>query len=111
MAQAARQESQQPSRSPHRVTLNSDGQPHPLENTLVAVTVALGLISFVTAGFYNLHLISSWTGLLGVLAGAYGQYRSVTTAERFAVVIGLGLAAVGFYLGMAHGGLFGGVVG
>jgi hypothetical protein len=46
---------------------------------------------------------------VGILAGAFGQYRSQTTAERYGLVIGLGLAAVGFYLGMARGGLFGGV--
>jgi hypothetical protein len=106
MAQAVRQQQHR-----FRFTLNSDGQPHPLENTLVAVTLALGLVAFVTAFFYGLHLLSSWTGLVGILTGAYGQYRSVTTAERYGLIIGLGLAAVGFYLGMAHGGLFGGVVG
>ena len=111
MAQAVRQQSQQPRQSHHRITLNTDGQPHPLENTLVAVTVTLGLVAFVTAFFYSLHLVSSWTGLVGILVGAYGQYRSATTAERFALIIGLGFAAMGFYLGMAHGGLFGGVVG
>jgi hypothetical protein len=104
MAQAVRQQQHR-----FRFTLNTDGQPHPLENTLVAVTLALGLVSFVTSFFYNLHLLTSWTGLVGILAGAFGQYRSQTTAERYGLVIGLGLAAVGFYLGMARGGLFGGV--
>ena len=104
MAQAVRQQQHR-----FRFTLNPDGQPHPLENTLVAVTLALGLVSFVTSFFYSLHLLTSWTGLVGILAGAFGQYRSQTTAERYGLVIGLGLAAVGFYLGMARGGLFGGV--
>jgi hypothetical protein len=104
MAQAVRQQQHR-----FRFTLNTDGQPHPLENTLVAVTLALGLVSFVTSFFYNLHLLTSWTGLVGILVGAFGQYRSQTTAERYGLVIGLGLAAVGFYLGMARGGLFGGV--
>jgi hypothetical protein len=104
MAQAVR-----PQEHRIRFTFNTDGQPHPLVNTLVAVTLTLGLVSFVTSFFYGLHLLSSWTGLVGILAGAYGQYRSATTAERFGLIIGLGLAAVGFYVGMAHGGLFGGV--
>jgi hypothetical protein len=110
MAQAVRQQTQQQP-AHRRITLNTDGQPHPLENTLVAVTVTLGLVAFVTAFFDSLHLVSSWAGLAGILTGAYGQYRSATTAERYALIIGLGLAGVGFYLGMAHGGLFGGVVG
>ncbi|MEV5232959.1 hypothetical protein [Streptomyces pseudogriseolus] len=88
----------------------SDGKPHPLQDTLLAVTMALGLTAFISAQFHNLHLLSSWTGLVGILTGAYGQWVSVTTRERFGLILGLGLSAVGFFLGMAHGGLFGGVV-
>ncbi|MGA5315653.1 hypothetical protein ACPCTK_16225 [Streptomyces pseudogriseolus] len=88
----------------------SDGKPHPLQDTLLAVTMALGLMAFISAQFHNLHLLSSWTGLIGILTGAYGQWVSVTTRERFGLILGLGLSAVGFFLGMAHGGLFGGVV-
>lgn len=75
------------------------------------MTLVLGAIAFVTAMFHNLHLISSWTGLIGIATGAYGQFISVTTRERFGLILGLGASAVGFFLGMAHGGLFGGVVG
>ncbi|MFF9485722.1 hypothetical protein [Streptomyces sp. NPDC014676] len=85
----------------------TDGKPHPLQDTLMAVTLALGITSFITAMFHHLHLLSSWTGLVGILTGAYGQWISVTTRERFGLVLGLGAAAVGFFLGMAHGGLFG----
>ncbi|MGW3623125.1 hypothetical protein [Streptomyces sp. NPDC000880] len=89
----------------------TDGKPHPLQDTLVAVTLVLGAIAFVSAMFHNLHLLSSWTGLVGIFTGAYGQFISVTTRERFALIIGLGASAFGFFLGMAHGGLFGGVLG
>ncbi|WTB82997.1 hypothetical protein OG837_17835 [Streptomyces cellulosae] len=88
----------------------SDGKPHPLQDTLLAVTLVLGLTAFISAQFHNLHLLSSWTGLIGILTGAYGQWVSVTTRGRFGLILGLGLSAVGFFLGMAHGGLFGGVV-
>ncbi|MFF0287697.1 hypothetical protein [Streptomyces sp. NPDC005262] len=91
--------------------LATDGKPHPLQDALVVVTVVLGLIAFVTAMFHSLHLISSWAGLVGILTGAYGQYVSVTTRERFPLILGMGASAIGFFLGMAHGGLFGGVVG
>ncbi|WP_328888101.1 hypothetical protein [Streptomyces sp. NBC_00316] len=91
--------------------LATDGRSHPLQDTLVAVTVVLGALAFVTAMFANLHLISSWAGLVGILTGAYGQYISVTTRERFPLILGMGASAIGFFLGMAHGGLFGGVVG
>ncbi|MFF5974995.1 hypothetical protein ACFY7C_26160 [Streptomyces sp. NPDC012769] len=88
----------------------TDGKPHPLQDTLVAVTLVLGVLSFVTAQFHHLHVLSSWTGLIGILAGGYGQFISATTRERFLLIIGLGAAGVGFYLGMAHGGLFSGIV-
>ncbi|MGW0825463.1 hypothetical protein [Streptomyces sp. NPDC002845] len=89
----------------------TDHKPHPLQNILLAVTLVLGAVSFVTALFPNLHLLSSWTGLVGILTGAYGQFVSETTRERFGMIVGLGASAVGFFLGMAHGGLFGGVLG
>jgi hypothetical protein len=89
----------------------TDGKPHPLQDTLLAVTLVLGITSFVTAMFHDLHLLSSWTGLVGLITGVYGQWISETTRERFGLILGLGAAGVGFFLGMAHGGLFGGVVG
>jgi hypothetical protein len=89
----------------------TDHKPHLLQDTLLAVTLVLGAVSFVTAMFHHLHLVSSWTGLVGIFIGAYGQFISVTTRERFGLIVGLGASAVGFFLGMAHGGLFGGVVG
>ncbi|MBH5335940.1 hypothetical protein IHE55_14545 [Streptomyces pactum] len=91
--------------------LDTDGKPHPVEDAFVLATVVLGVIAFVTAQFHSLHLLSSWTGLIGVLTGARGLMISATTAERFAVIVGMGAAAVGFFLSMAHGGLFGGVLG
>lgn len=91
--------------------LSTDGKPHPLQDSLMAATLVLGAIAFVTAMFHSLHLLSSWAGLIGILTGAYGQFVSVTTRERFLLIVGLGASAVGFYLGMAHGGLFGGVLG
>ncbi|MEV0491063.1 hypothetical protein [Streptomyces atratus] len=96
-------------RRPAVSLLATDGKPHPRQDILVGVTVALGLIAFVTAMFHGLHLISSWAGLIGILTGAYGQYISVTTRERFPLILGIGASAIGFYLGMAHGGLFGGL--
>ncbi|MEU2627690.1 hypothetical protein [Kitasatospora sp. NPDC007106] len=91
------------------LTLNTDGHTHPRENAFVAVAAVFGLLAFVSAFFDNLHIMSSWTGLVGIVAGLWGQFISVTTAERFALVISTGLAGVGLYLGLAHGGFFGGL--
>jgi hypothetical protein len=100
MAQAVR-------RNPISFLLNTDGRPHPVENRFVAVTAVLGVIAFVTGFFPGLSLIASWAGLLGIVSGGWGQMISATTGERFALVVSMGAAAVGFYLGMSHGGLFG----
>ncbi|MFI1969922.1 hypothetical protein BLA24_17835 [Streptomyces cinnamoneus] len=91
--------------------LNSDGRAHPVENTLAAVTIVLGVVAAVSSIWPSQHLLSSWTGLAGILSGAWGQFISATTGERFLLIIGLGAAALGFFLGMAHGGLFGGLIG
>ncbi|MER7478809.1 hypothetical protein ABTX60_14300 [Streptomyces sp. NPDC126510] len=86
----------------------TDGKPHPLQDALLAVTLVLGLTSFLTAIIEeDLHLLSSWAGLVGILTGAYGQWISETTRERFGLILGLGASGVGFFLGMAHGGLIG----
>lgn len=87
--------------------LATDGKRHPLQDSLLAVTAVLGLISIVTAGFPTLHMLTAWTGLIGVLTGGYGQFISETTRERFGLVLGLGAAAIGLYFGMAHGGFAG----
>lgn len=107
MAHAVRQRRS----SPIGRIINSDGKRHPKENALMVATVLLGLVAIVAAPFSGMHLLASWAGLLGILAGAWGLMISKTTAERFLVIIGLGAAAVGFYLGMAEGGLFGGLIG
>ncbi|MGW2370837.1 MULTISPECIES: hypothetical protein [Kitasatospora] len=94
--------------SVHRMpalTLNTDGHPHPRENTLVALTAVLGAIAFTTSFFYNLHVLTSWTGLAGIVTGLWGMFVSVTTAERFVLMITLGASAIGFYLGIARGGM------
>lgn len=91
------------------MTLNTDGHPHPRENTLVGLTVLFALLAIVSAFFDSLHIMSSWTGLAGVVTGLWGQFISVTTAERFVLVIALVASALGLGIGLAHGGLFGGV--
>ena len=89
----------------------TDHKPHPLQDTLLAVTLVLGVTAFTTGLFDDLHLVSSWTGLVGIVTGASGQFVSETTRQRFGLVLGLGAAGVGFFLGMAHGGLFGRLIG
>lgn len=89
--------------------LNSDGKAHPRENSLALATAVLGLVAAISAIFPSMHLLSSWAGLAGILTGGYGQFISATTGERFVLIIGLGAAAIGLFLGVANGGLWGGM--
>ncbi len=91
--------------------LNTDGRTHPVENGAASAALLLGLVAVLASIFPGLHLISSWAGLAGIGLGAWAQLISATTGQRFLAVLGLGAAGVGFYLGMAHGGLFGGWLG
>jgi Co/Zn/Cd efflux system component len=79
---------------------------HPLQDTLAAVTVILAAVAIATCAFRGLHLVASWTGLAGILTAAVGQYISVTTTERFVLVCAGVVAAAGFGIGLAHGGLY-----
>lgn len=107
MAQTVRQQ-----REPRVLPfLDTDGKPHPVEDAFAAVTLLLGAVAAITSFWPGLYLVSCWMGLVGVLTGARGQFVSVTTAERFVLVIGMGAAALGFFLGTARGGPFGGLIG
>jgi hypothetical protein len=88
----------------------TDDKPHPLQNALLTATLVLGLTAFISSFFPGLHLLSSWTGLVGIITGAYGQWVSETTRQRFGLILGLGAAGIGLLIGMANGGLFGGVL-
>ncbi|TDU05272.1 hypothetical protein EDD99_3779 [Streptomyces sp. 846.5] len=83
-----------------------DGKAHPLADTLAGVTLILAAISIATCMFRGLHLVASWTGLVGIGTAAVGQYISVTTMERFVLVCAGVAAAAGFGIGLAHGGLY-----
>lgn len=96
---------------PQRVLalLNTDGRAHRRENSFVAGATVLGAISVITSLFASLHLLTSWTGLAGILTAAYGQFISATTSERFVLILALGASGIGFFIGVAHGGLWGGL--
>jgi hypothetical protein len=95
-----------------RVTLNRDGQRHPLENALAVFTLLAGLVSFA-AGFLArqggapvwAHVVASWVGMTALGIGLYSQLVSVTREERVLIVTGLIAAFVGLSLGLARGGL------
>ncbi|WP_345560906.1 hypothetical protein [Nonomuraea rosea] len=95
----------QPSeRERFKLTLNTDGRSHPVENILSVATLVCGIVAFVATFWTSAHMISSWIGTLGFGVGLYSQYVSATTPQRSLNVIGLVGSFVGAALGIAHGG-------
>ena len=90
-------------RLPH-VTLNSDGQPHPLENTLAVVTLVTGIAAFALGFIVAAHLPAVILGLISLFVGLYVQLISATREERIIIMTGVVAAFVGAGLGFAHGG-------
>jgi ammonia channel protein AmtB len=91
--------------------LNSDGQPHPVENMLTIFTFVVGLVSFVLGMIVrNAHtgaaviVITTATGLVSCLVGLYVQMISHTREQRVLIVTGIIAGFVGLVLGMSKGG-------
>ena len=98
-----------------RVSLNSDGRPHPLLNAASFFTLILGLVSFALGLFIRsdassgrgMAIVAAVTGLVALLGGLYTQMVSATREERIIIVIGIIAGFVGLALGLAHGGFSG----
>ena len=89
---------------PKRITFNTDGKRHPLENGLTAFTLAAGVVAFATGFVVSQHVLATSLGLAGMVVGLYAQLISATRPERMLIVTGLIGAFVGLSLGLAHGG-------
>ena len=91
--------------------LNSDGQPHPVENMLTIFTLVVGLVSFVLGIIIrNVHtgsaviIITTATGLVSCLVGLYVQMISSTREQRILIVTGIIAGFVGLAIGLSKGG-------
>jgi ammonia channel protein AmtB len=91
--------------------LNSDGQPHPVQNILTIVTLVVGLVSFVLGlVIRNVHtsaaviVIATTTGLVSCLIGLYVQMISSTREQRVLIVTGIIAGFVGLAIGLSKGG-------
>ncbi|HEY7143718.1 MAG TPA: hypothetical protein VH637_05675 [Streptosporangiaceae bacterium] len=87
-----------------RLTLNSDGNRHPLLNSLTIFTFVTGVAAFVTGLIVHLHLVATIVGMASFLVGLYAQMYSATREERIFIVSGLVAGFIGMGLGIAHGG-------
>jgi hypothetical protein len=88
------------------LTLNTDGERHPLENSLAVFTLVTGLIVFAVGWVVSLRALASVLGIVSMLVGLYAQLISATRAERIIIVTGLVAAFVGTALGFGHGGFW-----
>jgi ammonia channel protein AmtB len=91
--------------------LNTDGQPHPVENILTVLTLLVGLVSFVLGMIVrNAHtsaavvITATITGLVACLVGLYAQMISATRNQRILIVTGIIAGFVGLAIGLSKGG-------
>jgi hypothetical protein len=94
-------------RTRRRAWLNTDGRPHPLENTLSVITLSCGVLALIFGAGHDTHLIASIIGVVGLAIGLFSQLISATTGERWLNVVGLGACFVGLALAISHGGFTG----
>jgi FtsH-binding integral membrane protein len=94
--------------------LNTDGQPHPLENALTIFVLVAGLASFVLGLIVRnvhtgpaAHIIATATGLAAFLVGLYAQMVSSTRNQRVLIVAGIIAGFVGLAIGLSKGGFVG----
>jgi hypothetical protein len=87
-----------------RVTLNSDGQRHPLLNLLTGLVFIAGIASFALGLVVSAHLTATILGMASFGGGLVGQMMSATREERVFLVAGIVAGFVGMGLGIAHGG-------
>lgn len=87
-----------------RITMNTDGKRHPLENGLTAFTLAAGVVAFATGFVVRQHVLATSLGLAALVIGLWAQLISATRPERILIVTGLVAGFVGLALGLAHGG-------
>jgi hypothetical protein len=87
-----------------RLTLNSDGQRHPLLNLITAYTFCAGIAAFALGIIVRAHLAATILGIVTFAIGMYAQLVSATREQRIFIVTGIVGAFVGLGLGIAHGG-------
>jgi hypothetical protein len=87
-----------------RVTLNTDGERHPRENALAAVSFVLGVAAAVLGFIVAAHLPAAIIGIVGFPIALFSQMVSETTGERWLNVIGMIGSFIGLAMALAHGG-------
>src|SRR5215469_16348680 len=87
-----------------RVTLNSDGQRHPMQNALTVFTFVIGVLAFAIGFIVRAHVAGTVIGIAAFIIGLYAQMISNTREQRVFIMAGIIAAFVGMGLSIAHGG-------
>jgi uncharacterized membrane protein YiaA len=88
-----------------RLTLNTDGQRHPVENALTAFTFVAGIVAFAIGFIVRAHVVGTVLGIVVFLVGLYAQMVSNTREQRVLIMTGIVASFVALGLSIAHGGL------
>lgn len=94
----------QPETRGPRLTLNTDGQRHPVLNAATAFTFLAGIAGFALGLVVKAHLAATIIGIMAFGVGMMAQMLSATREQRIFIVAGIIAAGVGGGLGLAHGG-------
>jgi hypothetical protein len=102
MPEAVQTQSRRPAAP--RLTLNSDGRPHPVVNGLTVFTLVVGIVSFALGLVVRAHFAATVLGIAGFVVGLGVQLNSATREQRVLIVTGIIAPFVGMALGIGHGG-------
>ncbi|WP_395111408.1 hypothetical protein [Actinomadura sp. SCN-SB] len=86
------------------LTLNTDGERHPVENSLAVASLIIGLTALVLGFIPPTHFFGALAGVIGLPLALYSQLISATTGERWLNVIGMVSSFLGAAFAVSHGG-------
>jgi hypothetical protein len=92
--------------APGRLTLNSDGQRHPVLNAATVFTFVAGMVAFACGLIVKAHAVGAILGIVVFGVGMITQMNSATREQRIFLMAGVIGAFVGLALGIAHGGFY-----
>jgi hypothetical protein len=87
-----------------RLTLNSDGRPHPVVNGLSVAVFIVGIVAFALGLIVKVHFAATVLGIAAFAGGLAVQLNSATREQRILIVTGIIGGFVGMALGIGHGG-------
>lgn len=88
------------------LTLNSDGERHPVLNIMAVFSLVGGIAAFACGLIVNAHTVGTILGILAFAVGLLTQLNSATREQRVITVAGIIAAFVGLALSIAHGGFY-----